>query len=205
MSKKRKQPKKDAQHQRDRSDSPGREPSGESWFRTHGRDLKFILVFGSFLTAYYIFSTTDIMSQRFFPWYLELNASASGWLLQNIGFDDVTVRGKTIRSTTSAGITVERGCDAIEPAAMFIAAVLGSPVLFRRKIPAIILGTLFLLLLNLVRLASLFLTGIYLRSLFDLMHLNVWQAAFIIVALMLWALWAARESRLRKRHAHART
>jgi exosortase/archaeosortase family protein len=100
-------------------------------------------------------------------------------------------------------IQIERGCDAVEPSALFVVAVLASPVRFRRKIPPVILGTVFLLVLNVIRIVTLFLTGLHLRSLFDTMHLDVWQAAFIVLAILLWAVWASRVARTRARQPDA--
>ncbi|GAG21353.1 unnamed protein product [marine sediment metagenome] len=54
-----------------------------------------------------------------------------------------------------------------------------------------IIGCSLLLVLNLVRIVTLYLTGLYYRSLFDMMHLDVWQAAFIVLAILFWAGWAS--------------
>ena len=83
--------------------------------------------------------------------------------------------------------------------ALFVAAVLASPVVFWRKLPAVVVGVLLLLVLNIVRIVTLYLTGIYLKSVFDIMHLDVWQAMFIGMALMLWAVWARYLAHPRKR------
>ena len=169
-----------------------------SWFATHGRDLRFLAIFGLVLIVYYLSTTTEVASERFFPWYLRINAEATTWLLNFGGYSNVTVSGQVITSPDFS-MAIERGCDAIEPSALFVAAVLASPVLFRRKLPALIIGTSLLLVLNLARLVSLFLTGLHLKAFFDVMHLQIWQAAFIIVALMFWAVWASSVFRVRKR------
>lgn len=87
-------------------------------------------------------------------------------------------------------IAVERGCDAVEPTVLFIAAVLASPVAWRSKVHGLILGTLALALVNVVRLSTLFLTGIYWPAAFEVMHVDVWQAIFIFLALLFWVIWA---------------
>ena len=48
---------------------------------------------------------------------------------------------------------------------------------------------LILLLINLVRLVSLFFIGVYWPKALDVMHEDVWQAAFIVLAIVLWAIW----------------
>ena len=86
-------------------------------------------------------------------------------------------------------MTIVRGCDAIEPVAAFTAAVFASPVSFWLKIPGVVVGALALLLINLARLVSLFFVGIYFPAAFDLIHMDVWQAAFIVLAICFWAIW----------------
>jgi len=152
--------------------------------------LRFLLIFAVLIGLYYVTTTFGFVKQGFFPRYLSLNAWASVVLLNAMGYDDVSLEGRSIQSPSFA-IQIERGCDAVEPSALFIAAVLASPVLLRRKIPAVIIGSSLLLMLNLVRIITLYLTGLHFRSLFDTMHLDVWQAAFIVLAILFWAGWAS--------------
>jgi hypothetical protein len=41
-----------------------------------------------------------------------------------------------------------------------------------------------------IRLISLFFTGIYYPRIFEIMHVDVWQAAFVFLALSFWLIWA---------------
>jgi exosortase/archaeosortase family protein len=170
---------------------------------THGRDLRFLLVFALIISLYYSATFIPQVNERFFPWYLALNARVSVVLLNGMGWEDVTAEGKAIRSPGGSSIQIEKGCDAVEPSALFVAAVLASPVVLRRKIPAVLLGTALLLVLNLVRIVTLYLTARYARSIFDTMHLDVWQAAFIVLAIFFWAVWASWVRRAPPRQPHA--
>jgi len=181
---------------------PSPNPPARSWFATHGRDLRFLLVFAGLMGVYYATSTTDALKNRFFPWYLERNADASVMVLHAFGEDYVSRNGKQLVSPKGS-ITVERGCDAVDPTALFAAAVLASPVAFASKLPAVILGTLILAVVNVIRIITLFLSAVYWRAAFDILHLDVWQAAFIFLAILLWALWAAWVGRRAKRAVHA--
>lgn len=178
------------------------EPPRRSWLATHGRDLRFLFIFAVLIGLYYVLTTTAVARQDFFPWYLRLNAWASVRILNYIGYDDVSVRGQSMVSPQFS-IQIERGCDAVEPSALFVVAVLASPVRFRRKIPAVVLGTVLLLIVNVIRIVTLYLTGLHFRRLFDTMHLDVWQAAFIFLAILLWAVWASRVVRTRARQPDA--
>lgn len=181
--------------------APPRRP--KTWMETHGRDLRFLGLFVLFMVIYYFISTTSTMKDRFFPWYLEANARASVAVLNAFGYPDLTRKEKTV-SSPKGSITVARGCDAMEPAALFISAVLASPVSWSSRILAAILGTALLLTINLVRIISLFLCAAHWRAAFDIMHLDVWQALFIFLAIFLWAIWAAwAVKRHRRKHVPA--
>ena len=157
---------------------------------THGRDLRFLIVFAVLMGAYYVATTTDSMKNQFFPRYLQLNADASVVVMHTFAYKDVKRSEKSLVSSRGA-ISVERGCDAVEPTALFVSAVLASPVPFLSKLPAVVVGSLILAVVNLIRIISLFLTAVHWRKAFDVMHLDVWQAVFIFLAILLWALWAS--------------
>jgi len=173
--------------------TPGREGSGSSV-------LRFVLVFGVLLAAFYAISLTPFAVNRAWPAYLEFNADASGAILRAFG-ENAHVDQRSIFSSR-AHVLIERGCDAVHPSALFIAAVLASPVPFLAKLPGMILGTLALMGINLFRIVSLFYVQIHFPAAFEVMHVEVWQALFIFLAVVLWALWAvwALRGRLRPRH-----
>ena len=168
---------------------------------THGRDLRFLVIFAVLMGVYYAATTTKTM-KAFFERYLEFNADASVAVLHTCGFDNVSRNGKQLVSSKGS-ISVERGCDAVEPTALFVAAVLASPVAFGAKLPAVLAGALILAVVNLIRIISLFLSAVYWRKAFDMLHLDVWQAAFILLAILMWALWASWAVRRQAVRIHA--
>jgi exosortase/archaeosortase family protein len=186
----------------------GEPPSGQSrfrrWVRANWSDLRFLFVFGLCLGLYFLSTLTAPMKDGFFPAYLRWNARVSGVLLRTLG-EDVSVRERTIISPKGPSIDIERGCDAVEPSALFVAAVLASPVPIFSRLGAAIVGTFLLMLLNLVRVVSLFLVRLYFPKAFETMHLDVWQAIFIILAILLWAGWASRMARRKAAQADGST
>ncbi len=169
-----------------------------SWLATHGRDLRFLVLFGILMGAYYFLSTTTAMKDQFFPWYLEATAKVSGAAVHLFGYDEMVIRGNALIEPRGS-ISVERGCDAIAPTALFVATVLASPVPLMSRFSAAMGGCLLLMVINVVRIISLFLTRVHWKSAFDVMHLDVWQSAFILLAIVLWMVWATWESRRRKK------
>lgn len=150
--------------------------------------LKFLVFFGILLAAFYVFiAFSPFYSKRFLPSYHQWIARVSGGLLAVLG-QEITVTGKSIHSPRFS-VNIVRGCDAVEAIALYVCAVLAFPLPLLKRLPGMIAGALLLSVLNLVRVVSLFLVGVYSRRIFDLMHIDVWQAIFIFFAVLLWILW----------------
>lgn len=127
--------------------------------------------------------------------YHQAIASVSGSILSVFGFE-ASVEG-TIITTVSPpfSVGIVQGCDAIEPSAAFLAAVIASPIQLSAKFIGAIVGTVVLLTINLFRIVSLILIGMYAPSALDVMHEDVWQAVFIALAIGAWAYWVQWASR----------
>jgi len=150
--------------------------------------LKFLLIFGILLAMFYVFvAFSSSYNRRFAPWHHHLIAMVSGQVLAVLG-QDITITGVSIHSPKFSA-SIIRGCDAVEAIALYVCAILAFPLPFLKKLPGMIAGTLLLLILNLVRIVSLFLIGAYSPRIFAMMHLDVWQAVFIFFAVVLWILW----------------
>jgi exosortase/archaeosortase family protein len=143
-------------------------------------------VFGVFFFAYFT-------ETAFFESYLELNARVSGDILRWLG-EDVRVARASI-SAPGVALTIRHGCDAIFPSALFLAAVIASPVPFKSKLPGMFLGSVVLLSINLIRIISLYYVQLHIPTWFHAMHVDIWQPAFIFLALFFWILWAVRATR----------
>ncbi len=149
---------------------------------------------------FYLCEITPFFLEHVLPPYTQANAQLSGMIL-DVFHENVTVDGESISSRRNV-INVRHGCDALLPAALFVSAALASPVLFWTKIPGIVLGSICILIMNLVRIVTLFYSGIYIPSYFERMHLEIWPAIFIVLSIFLWVVWAlwAREKTRLLRH-----
>jgi exosortase H (IPTLxxWG-CTERM-specific) len=150
--------------------------------------LRYLTLFAVSMGAFYAVATTETFERRLFEPYLEGSARIVGAILASLGEEDIRIHRASIESL-AWGMTVGRGCDGLEPTALFVALVLAFPAPFRRKLPALAFGVPALLALNLVRLVSLFLIGRHRPDLFHAMHVDVWQAVFVLVAIGFWAAW----------------
>jgi exosortase H (IPTLxxWG-CTERM-specific) len=160
----------------------------ETWRAGKQPILRFLLIFTVLAAPLFVFYYAYYERSGVLYTYLSLNAKASAAVMRCFG-TPATANGITVR-TPRFGLTVAQGCDAIQPIILFFCAVLASPVAWRLKLLGILIGVPSLLILNLARIVTLFYTGVYFPKSFELIHIDIWQAAFIFVTLLFWVLWA---------------
>ena len=170
------------------SDGPAEAGKRPGWFRAKWPVIKFVLVFAVLMGIFEAAWATKTVKDGLFPSYLRANAAAGAWVIRIFGHN-AQATGITIFSP-SYSIEIARGCDAIEPAAIFLSGVVAFPAPLLGKVYGMLVGTVTLLVLNLVRIASLFFIGIHYPKLFHMMHVDVWQAIFIFLAILFWVIWA---------------
>ena len=85
-------------------------------------------------------------------------------------------------------------CTAIGPIILYIGAVVAYPASKRAKLAGVAAGAVVLTAVNLVRIISLFWIGEAYPEYLDVAHLLVWQSAIILLAIIMWLLWAGRLS-----------
>ena len=162
-----------------------------SWLSAKRPVLRFVLVFGAIVVAFNALFWLWLSKTDVFYSYLNVNAVVSGWIIGLFG-DDVTVAGRTITSVSEGfSLNVEKGCDAIQASAFFAIGIVAAPVRvsWRRRLIPLVIGTLCLLVVNLARIVTLYYTGVHWPRAFDTMHLDVWQAVFVFLPLILWLGW----------------
>ena len=185
-----------AAHERDSAGSahnPGESPP-TVWIESKRPILRFVLMFALLMGPFTVFFYSILTDTALFNRYLDLNAAVSAGVLRVLG-EDASSTGQSLRSPR-ASLEIRHGCDAILPTALFVCAILAFPVVMRVKWTAVWLGSAALLLLNLVRIITLYYTRIYKPDWFHAMHVDVWQPAFIFLALLFWVIWALRATRV---------
>ena len=155
--------------------------------------LRFVVLFVVFLAAFQLIMIIPFVKDTVFPEYLRVNAQSSGAII-GIFENGVHVNGNSI-SSPGASLSIARGCDAVEPSALFVAGVLAFPAAMVSKIPGMLLGTVCLMVLNLARIIPLFYVRKHFPSVFEVMHIDVWQTLFVFLAILFWILWAMRAVR----------
>ncbi len=155
--------------------------------------VRILVVFGLVLGSYYAFAATEFYETLIFQPYVVVNTDLSGRILSLLGYE-MSVSDYSL-SSPQFGLTIGPGCDGLEPTALFVAAVMAFAAPLALKLPALAIGVPLLASLNLVRIVSLFLVGIYYPDWFHTMHVDVWQFLYIAVAMVffgLWLVWATR-------------
>lgn len=149
--------------------------------------IRFLGLLGMLIGVFYVF----------FPWftqtgvfqrYLALIAESTGTILTYLGHS-VDVSGRSV-SSARFSLEVVLGCDGIEATALFAAAVLASPVSLRSRLLFMFGGTVVLLCINVLRIVTLFLVGVYFPRAMDTMHWDAWPAVLIVLVLLSWLIWA---------------
>jgi exosortase H (IPTLxxWG-CTERM-specific) len=146
-------------------------------------------LFAVLMAVFYAATFIPFLNERALPGLQRVNARASAAILNVFG-ENASALDTTINSPRPYSVNIAHGCDAIEPAALFAAAVLAFPVAFRRKLIGLFIGVGTILVLNLVRIVSLYYTGVFWSSAFETMHIDVWQPAFVLLSLFFWVVWA---------------
>ncbi|QOJ02330.1 MAG: hypothetical protein HRU71_02015 [Planctomycetia bacterium] len=168
--------------------------------------FRFVLTFAGCMAIYYVLSSLSLFHARVFPAFLKGNAIVAARVLEGVGQGPVEANGSAVCSQRFS-VEVARGCDAIEPIALLVSAILASPMSIRARLAGMAAGALCLMAMNLMRIVTLFLFGVYWPAAFHVMHVDVWQVIFILLAVAIWLAWAwwalGRESVARARVQHA--
>ncbi len=171
-----------------------------AWYASKGPILRFCLQFGVLMILFYAFLATSY-GERLLYSYLGLNAWVSNALLDGLG-QNTQLSGLTIQSPKFA-VTIQRGCDAVEPTWLVCAAMLSFPSPWLHKLFGIVAGIVLLQALNLVRIITLFLIGLHWPGVFNSAHMEIWPVAFILAAIVLFVSWREWTSHRQTPHASA--
>lgn len=157
--------------------------------------LRFVVLFALLMVSFQLVYYEFVVSSAPFRTYLEASARAAAVLLGLFG-ENVTVSGTKLRSDFS--VAVKYGCDGLQAMWILVAGVALFPGSLLRKLAGVLTGIGLLLILNIVRIASLAWAGEHAPSWFQPMHVHIWPAALVFCAMIFWVLWAQWATRLHK-------
>ena len=117
-------------------------------------------------------------------------ARITGVILGALGHR-VIVSGNTVGSELF-GISVITACTGLFTTGLFLIAVVAYPTRWASKLLGSAIGIGGILVLNVVRLVSLYYIGVHLPGFLNTAHQLIWQSLLILFSVVLWLLWAGR-------------
>jgi exosortase H (IPTLxxWG-CTERM-specific) len=151
---------------------------------------RFCLLFLVLLVVFSFLLSLEPIKHYFYNPITTLIASQAAWVLKLIGMK-VHASGMTI-SGEGFSVKILANCNAIFEIMLFLSAVIAFPALLKEKVVGGVLGTVFIYLLNLLRVVILFLIGVYSPQFFEGTHIYVAQSIFIVVVAIFWLFWAGK-------------
>jgi exosortase/archaeosortase family protein len=157
------------------------------WYQSKRPIFIFSIKFGALMLGYYGVSMTPFFEQTFWP----ANLRANAWLANVIlhGLHQHTQLAEATILTGSTSFVIKRGCDATEPIWLLIASVIAFPAPFFRQLAGIVVGALLVQVLNQMRIVCLFFVGRDHPGLYHSLHLTVFPAIFVVLAMLIWFVW----------------
>ena len=151
---------------------------------------RFCLLFLVLLVGFSIILSQRPVEKLFSTPFTTVIASQAAWILNAIGMD-VVARGVSI-SGEGFSVKILGNCNAIFETMLFLSAIIAFPASIKEKALGGGLGTVFIYLLNLIRVVVLYLIGVYAPDYFDQSHVYVSQTIFIVMVAMFWLLWIGK-------------
>ena len=158
------------------------------------RSLLFLARFAVLLVVFYFLVAWRPVNDAAIVPFTAGIARVSAAILSVLG-EDVTVSGTEIRSPRFA-VNIENGCNGVETALLFGAAVLAFPASWKRRLLGLGAGFLAIQVLNLFRVVTLFWIGLHRPALFNSSHTVIWQSVVVLFGVLLFLIWASRQRRL---------
>jgi len=147
------------------------------------KTLRFITLFIFFLVLFYILYYFLMEALSFIR---DTTALVLGVVLSPFG--KVIVNGAKL---SFSGLTLEMidECTAIFSIIVYCSCILAYPTTLKSKAVGIIFGVPCLYAINILRLFILVLVGAFYPSMFEFVHVYLWQASFIIFVILIFLLW----------------
>ena len=156
------------------------------------RQTRFLIVFAVLLIAFYAVITINAVDKRVVLPFTAALARISGAALHLVG-EPVRVAGTVIAGSQFA-VDIRGGCNGLEAVVFVCAAMLAFHAPLRKRILGAIAAAVILEALNVIRIASLYLLGVYHRNVFEMFHLAVWQTLMFGAAVLLFLIWTSMVS-----------
>ena len=150
--------------------------------------LKYILGFIGCMAVFYLVYFSSFYQNHFEKPLVHGQAVVGNLLLHLLGHDTKVVG--TAIANTDFSVDIQNGCDGLEAIAILVSGILIFPASRRQKITGLMWGVGVLAVLNLLRIAGLFLAGLYFsKTVFEILHVQGGFIVFTMISVLLLFSW----------------
>lgn len=154
--------------------------------------VRFVLVTIVSLVLFFLVLRLAWVQRSFSEPYTYFVAASSRLFLRLIG---VSASGSgTVITSPDFTVNILYVCNGLEATAIFFATVLGFPSRWKNKLIGLALGYPVIFLINILRIAALFLIGYKIPHIFETVHYYYAQAFVILATVCVWLIWVTRYS-----------
>jgi len=147
--------------------------------------LSYVLLMGSALLLISLKPIKEVVDIN--GLYTTMIVHISAWLMKPFGIVQ-GINGSIIH-LKGLSLDVLFGCNGLEAFLIYSVAILSFPAKIIKKVWGILIGFIVIQVLNVIRIAGLGLSGIYLKRYFEYIHIYVAQGIMIAVAMVLFLFW----------------
>ena len=150
--------------------------------------FRIYLVFGvTLLVIFTILMVKPIYYKVIMP-FNEFLTWSSAMALNVLGGETVSSSGTNL-SSNEFSMSLAEGCNGIYALSIVIAGIVAFPARWRPKLIGLVLAIALIMILNYIRILTLWYAGKAGSFLFDTMHLYVWEFIIITLGAAFWYFW----------------
>ena len=131
------------------------------------------------------------ISNRVLSGYAWISSAILNLLGQQTDVDGQSIAGQGF------SISIRKGCDALAPMILYLFSIAFFNTDLKHKMKGLLIGLPVLAVINIIRICTLYLIGKYsTQTIFDIMHVDVWQIFFIVLTLVIWVQWLKKTQKI---------
>ena len=150
--------------------------------------VKIYIFFGLSLVFFFALLANSFFFKNVMEPFTAFIAFCSSMILNVFG-SWTSVSGTNL-SSSDFGINVVYGCNGAFATAILLSGIVAYPSRIREKLTGMLIGIPAIFAINQLRVISLFLLGRKYPTVFEEVHVYVWQPIIIIFAMFVWDFWA---------------
>jgi len=161
------------------------------WWNSKSPIFRFLSVFFLLMLLFYIFYYSAFFEKWIMDPVLGIQAKLANGILNLLNYNTDAFKDNIIGADFR--VSIKNGCDGMEATALYVCAIAAFPLIaWKHKIKGLIMGLLVLSVLNLIRIAGLYMAGIHWRAGFEFLHLHGGVIIFTMIAILLWLVWLSQ-------------